>query len=329
MSKQANPRLVGAFVVVGVLLAFVIVALIGSLRALRARQTFVIYFPSSVSNLNVGAKVKWKGVPVGQVSDIRIRWNQDALSNEIPVFVSIELDRLGMDLDNPKVLQKEIANGMRARMDVESLISGMMYIELNYVQNAPPPQYFQKEHLYPELPASPSPFDAIGDVAFEIADNFRQFDFRRVSDNLNASLERANRLMDDIDAAGISRSVKSAANTVTSLAASPQVTTLLEDAAKTMRNLQELTAKLEKTADPLPGQVDALSAELARTMASVREAADSLKAGMSDNSRTMMSLDAALRELAAAARAARELTGFLERNPSALIGGRQNPETGK
>lgn len=313
----------------GVFLALVAMALIGSFRSFTARQTFVIYFPSSVNNLNVGAKVKWKGVPVGQVSDIRIRWNQDELSTEIPVFVDIELDRLGMELDEPKVLQREIANGMRAQMQWDSLISGMLYIELDYKPNPPPPEFFQEEQIYPEIPTIASPFDAIGDLAFEVADNVRQIDFKRISDNLNATLERTNALLKDVDAAGISQSVKSAANSVTSLASSPELTRMLEDASQTMRNLQALTAKLEQSAGPLPAQIEELSANINATLLSIQVAANALKEGVSDNSRTMMSLDAALRELTAAARAARDLTSFLERNPNAIIGGRQKPNSSK
>ena len=327
MSKQANPRLVGAFVVVGVLLAVVVVTLIGSFRAFKARQTFVIFFESSVNNLNVGAKVKWKGVPVGQVSDIRIRWNQDILSTEVPVFVQIDLTRLGMELDDQKVLRQEIANGMRAQMQWESLISGMLFIELNYVPNAPEPIFYEKEPTYPEIPAVASPFDAIGDMAFEIADNLRQIDFKRISDNLNTSLERVNRTLDELDAPGLSRSLKSAANSVTSLAGSPEIIQMLKDASAAMKNIQSLSARLESMAAPMPGQIDELSRQIGQTLASIQTTSDSLQKSFSDNSETMNSLNDALRELTAAARAAKELTGFLERNPGALLGGRHTPST--
>jgi len=327
VSKQANPRLVGAFVVIGILLAVVTVTMIGSFRAFKARQTFVMYFSSSVNNLNVGAKVKWKGVPVGQVSDIRIRWNQDALSTEVPVFVEIDLGRLGMDLEDKKVLKQEIANGLRAQMQWDSLISGMLYIELNYVANPAPPDFYETEKIYPELPTIAAPFDAIGDIAFEIADNLRQIDFKSISDNLNASLEQLNHTLQDLDASGLSRSMKSAANSVTSLAGSPQVTEMIENASATLKSIQALSEKLGDVAGPLPEQIGALSDQLRSMLASIEQTSSMLSDTVSDNSRTMTSLNDAMRELAAAARSARELTSFLERNPNALIGGRSNPET--
>lgn len=326
MSKQASPRLIGAFVVVGVLLALVIVGFVGSFRAFNARQTFVVYFDSSVNNLNVGAKVKWKGVPVGQVSDIRIRWNQSELSTAVPVFVEIDLDRLGMELDDPEILRQEIANGLRARMDMESIISGMLYIELNYVPNAGAPVLIEKEQLTPEIPAVASPLDAIGDLAFKIAENVSNIDFKRISDNLNASLENLNRVLADLDATGMSRSIKSAANSVTSLAGSPKVIELLDNANKTIADFRTLATDMSAVGKPLPGQINELSAQARKTMESIQLAADQLRLTSAENSEVVTSLNGALRELTAAARAANDLAGFLERNPNALISGRDVPQ---
>ena len=328
MSKQASPRLIGAFVVMGVLLACVVVAFIGSFRSFSARQTFVIYFNSSVNNLNVGAKVKWKGVPVGQVSDIRIRWNQSELSTAVPVFVEIDLDRLGMELDDPQVLKREIANGLRARMDMESIISGLLYIELNYVPNAGAASLVEKDLVTPEIPAVASPLDAIGDLAFKIAENISNVDFKRISDNLNASLENLNRVLADLDAAGISRSVKSAANSVTSLAGSPKIIELLDNATKTMADFRTLANDMDAVGKPLPGQIDALSQQAQKTMASIQAAADQLRSSSADTSEVVTSLNDALREMRDAARTANDLAGFLERNPNALISGRERPKEG-
>ncbi len=322
MKKQASPRLIGAFVVLAFLVLAVLVGLVGSFKAFKSRQTFVVYFKGSVNNLNVGAKVKWKGVPVGQVSDIRIRWNQDVLSTDIPVFVQLDLDRLGMRLDEENVMKREVESGLRARTQMESLISGMLYIDLDYLPDTAPPRYLERERIYPEIPAAPSPFDEIGDLAFKIADNIANVDFKRISDNLNASLEKVNKALDDLDAAGMSRSVKSAANSVTSLAGSPKVTALLDDAARTMTALRTLAETLNRVGGPLPEQIAALSAQAGATMKAIQSAADTLRDSAATDSDTLRSLNDALEELSSAARSVRDLADFLERNPGAILGGR-------
>jgi len=330
MSRQANPRLIGAFLVVAGVLLIVIFALIGSLKSFNSRKTFVVYFKGSVNNLNVGAKVKWKGVPVGQVSDVRIRWNQDVFSTEIPVFVEIDMDRLGMELDDPAELKKEIAAGLRARLEMESLISGMLYIQLNYVKNPDKPTFHEKDPVYPELPAAPSPFDELGDLAFKIAYNVGSIDFKRISDNINLSLEKLNRVLDDLDTAGISRSVKSAANSVTSLAGSPKINELLDNASLTMTSIRNLSASLEEMSKPLPGDVAELSSRAQKTLDSIDATAVQIRAAVSEDSETIVKLNEALSEMSAAARSAKELADFLERNPNALITGKDTrPEKKK
>jgi len=322
VKKQASPRLIGAFVVLALLVLAVLVGLVGSFKAFKSRQTFVVYFKGSVNNLNVGAKVKWKGVPVGQVSDIRIRWNQDVLSTDIPVFVQLDLDRLGMRLDEENVMKREVESGLRARTQMESLISGMLYIDLDYLPDAAPPRYLERERIYPEIPAAPSPFDEIGDLAFKIADNIANVDFKRISENLNTSLEKVNRVLDDVDAAGMSRSVKSAANSVTSLAGSPKVAALLDDAARTMTALRTLAETLNQAGGPLPEQIASLSAQAGATMKAIQSAADTLRESAAADSDTLRSLNDALEGLSSAARSVRDLADFLERNPGAILGGR-------
>ena len=323
MSRQANPRLIGAFLFAAGLLLVVIFALIGSLRTFNSRKTFVIYFKESVNNLNVGAKVKWKGVPVGQVSDVRIRWNQDVFSTEIPVFVEIDLDRLGMELDDTEELKREIAAGLRARLEMESMISGMLYIQLNYVQKPDPPVFYEKEPQYPEIPATPSPFDALGDLAFKIAYNFSSVDFKKIGDNINRSLEKLDKALEDLDAAGIGRSVKSAANSVTSLAGSPKIADLLDNASQTVASIRSLSAGLEKMSAPLPEQIGILSARAQKTLESIDETSERIRESLSEDSGTVVALNDALREMAAAARSAKELAEFLERNPNAVLAGRE------
>ena len=73
MGKKANPAVIGAFVVGAVALA------VARRRGVRlgpatsaTPTTFVLYFPGSVNGLSVGAPVKFKGVEIGTVTDIKL-----------------------------------------------------------------------------------------------------------------------------------------------------------------------------------------------------------------------------------------------------------------
>jgi ABC-type transporter Mla subunit MlaD len=102
---------------------------------------------------------------------------------------------------------------------------------------------------------------------------------------------------------------------------------MIEDASATMKSLQSVAARLDGMAEPMPGQLKELGDQISATLASIQATSDRLRDAASDNSETMSSLNDALRELTAAARAAKELTGFLERNPGAILGGRRTPST--
>src|SRR6266513_856271 len=98
MGRKASPAMIGAFVVGAVALALGGILLFGSGRLFKHASTFVMFFPGDVSGLNVGAPVKFKGVEIGSVSDVQLRFgNMERVSPDqvekgirIPVFVEID-----------------------------------------------------------------------------------------------------------------------------------------------------------------------------------------------------------------------------------------------
>ena len=94
MNKKISPTLIGAFVVGAVALIVIAILVFGSGRLFRQSRDFVLYFDNSVNGLRVGAPVKFKGVEVGSVKDIRLQLEQGKLINKIPVIIEIDLGKL-------------------------------------------------------------------------------------------------------------------------------------------------------------------------------------------------------------------------------------------
>ena len=92
MSKKANPARIGGFVLASLLLAVLGVALFGSGRFFERTEPFVCYFDGSINGLAVGSNVKFKGVPIGSVSEILLRFDEsdDSASVRIPVVIRID-----------------------------------------------------------------------------------------------------------------------------------------------------------------------------------------------------------------------------------------------
>ena len=94
MKQRVSPTLIGAFVLGAVLLAVTAVVLIGSGRFFRRTSPFVLYFPGSVNGLRIGAPVKFRGVEIGSVEDIRLQLQPDQSVSRIPVLIGIDPEKI-------------------------------------------------------------------------------------------------------------------------------------------------------------------------------------------------------------------------------------------
>src|SRR5215216_1998215 len=136
MSKKANPTLIGGFVVGALALLVAGILLFGKGLLFTTKHHFVVYFSDSVNGLNVGAPVKMRGVVVGTVKDVLAQF--DAKRNQVltPVVIEFEAERvmvIGRD-KRPKEpdIKTLIAHGLRAQLQLQSLVTGQLYVEVNF-----------------------------------------------------------------------------------------------------------------------------------------------------------------------------------------------------
>jgi paraquat-inducible protein B len=102
-SNQANPFAIGAFVIGAVVLAVTGLLIFGSGKLFKHTTRAVCFFTGDVTGLNVGAPVKFKGVDVGTVAEVRLRIPEEteAVTPEtakagarMPVVVEIDNDQV-------------------------------------------------------------------------------------------------------------------------------------------------------------------------------------------------------------------------------------------
>jgi len=72
MSKKANPTIIGAFVVGAIAIVTILILLLSGNVLFKKEVQAIMYFDGSVTGLNVGAPVKFRGVKVGTVTDIKL-----------------------------------------------------------------------------------------------------------------------------------------------------------------------------------------------------------------------------------------------------------------
>lgn len=89
MSRRANPKIVGGFVLASIGLLVTAALVFGSFTFLEVTRKAVVFFEGSVDGLSQGSAVLFRGVPLGRVIDVGIRYDPQDQSFEIPVIIEI------------------------------------------------------------------------------------------------------------------------------------------------------------------------------------------------------------------------------------------------
>ncbi len=137
MSKQANPTLIGAFVLGALALAILATLLLAGGTWFGERRQHVLYFEGAAQGLQVGAPVVFLGVKVGTVKEIQLGLDQSSLRFLVPVIIEIEPNvvhtRNGqtIDLRDRGVMRGLVERGLRGRLRMQSLLTGQLYVDLD------------------------------------------------------------------------------------------------------------------------------------------------------------------------------------------------------
>jgi paraquat-inducible protein B len=323
MSKRANPTLIGAFILAVIALIVVgVIALVPAL-ALGHRPVFISYFEDSLHGLEPGAAVKFQGVPVGNVVSIGVRLDPQEMSSSAPVRYRIDLRRLEaagrdfVDLQDEQVLRAHVAGGLRAQLQIESIVTGLLFVNLSYLDDPPPaPVVAFAEH--PVIPTAPSPFLALEAEAFELSAAARRV------------LAVAADMLETLDAEEFGASLVGAARAVERLADAPEIRAALGavpgaagQLTLTMTELQLLAERLTGAVDPFEAQVGATAAEALLVLQTMRETMEATRGAVTTDAGIGYRVEGTLISLSQAADAIRRLVASLEHDPSMLLRGRR------
>jgi paraquat-inducible protein B len=324
MSRRANPTAIGLFMIGALVLTVIGVATLAATSLFDRQSTFISYFSESVNGLEVGAAVKFQGVLVGRVTELLIQIEPNDRTFQVPVRYDIDLSRLTsaggtfVQLDEPEVLRQQIADGLRAQLQMESIVTGQLYIELAYRTDPPPAELESRPTAYPEIPTTPSLLAAFGTQAGSMVG-----DVLRILFQVNEMLEAVN--MEEIN-----RSVVASAGAVERLADSEEIRRALSDVPemtaqfnRTMGEMEKLAERLTASIDPLQLEMAGTNSEVVLTLQSVRETMIETRGLLTPDSGVGYQMEGAMLSLREAADALRELTLSLERNPDMLLRGKR------
>ncbi|MBF6569023.1 MAG: MCE family protein [Candidatus Binataceae bacterium] len=329
MGKRDNPRLIGAFVVGAVALLILGVVLLGSGRLLGQAPHYVLYFKGSVNGLRVGSSVKVRGVTVGSVRKILLSFDpageakyREKHPDVILIAVVIEIDTAQLaglgavsvrGLNNPAEFHEAVQHGLRAYLGTESLVTGMLFISLDFVPNSPAAHVLPTDSPYLEIPTIPTVFEqAQQDVLMALA-KLRKVDFEALITSLTETL-----------------------NALRELVASPRTQAVVDSLTRATNSLDKTSNSIRQLAEGLNSEITPLSKSLQTTSESANLALrqanatlTSVQHSIAPDSPLGYQLNQTLSQLSTAAREVRNLAEYLQRNPSALVRGKAQTETTK
>lgn len=327
MSIRANPTAIGAFLIGAVVIAIVGLSVLASATWFQRQSTFVSFFGESINGLEYGAPVKFQGVPIGTVTAMEIQIDRVGKTFQVPVQFEIDLKRLQtvrgsfVDLSDPAVLKEQIADGLRVRLQMESLVTGQLYLELSYNPDAQPPQLETHTTKYPELPTTPSMMAALGTGAGSVVQDVVKVLFQ------------VNELLAEIDMPEINAAVVSTAQAVQRLVNAPEIRQALADmpvataqVTRTMVAVERLAVTADSAIGPIGVQAERATTELATALQALRRTLEQTEGLLSMDSGIGFELQGALASLKEAADALQLLTTTLEQSPDILIRGKKPPE---
>jgi len=317
--KKTNPKLIGAFVIGGLVLVITALVLFSSQDLFTPKRFFVAYFHQSVNGLNVGAPMRFRGIPVGEVLKIDGVYDP-ATGNMIP---RITLEFHPETMENAYVEEGEytllpflLASGMRASLKSASLLTGQLYVSLDFHPGTPERYLGSGIDEYPELPTLDSGLD-------QVIAKLTELPIEELIAHLSGALAAAEDLLRH-------------PRVEESLAVLP---TLLTDVDHTVVDLRHL----------INGEVADVAREVSQTLVVARSALQSLSTAITEeslvqvnstltefeetlqllqerldaNEPLMHELTAALREIGDAARSVRDLADVLEEHPESLVRGKR------
>ena len=297
MEREANYAAVGAFVLVVALAAALFVYWYSGTRVHRKYDHYEIYFNGSVSGLEQGAAVRYLGVRVGRVVQMRID-PRDA--GRVEVIAAID----STTPISPRTL---------AELELQG-VTGLLYIDLQQTTRAAAPSVASLK--YPVIRAAPSQFDVF------------LAQLPRLSAAAGGVIARLSRVLSDRNIDDVSRSLDNLSQASSSL---PQT---VRSVNALLVQLRSATAELGATAKSARNVMDTAGPEIVTTVRHLQTVADNLSQAtdqldkMVAENRTdvrsftrtsLPEIESFVREGRAAAVEIRQLSASLRQNPSQLL----------
>ena len=239
--------------------------------AMRRRDTevqpFELFFDESLRGLDPGAPVDFHGIVLGQVKSVDLDFDPKTQHFRFPVDIDLYPERLrsrvrGGELRRPSTVAQErarmdalVAQGLRAQLRTGNLLTGQLYIALDFFPQAPKASLDWKQ-TPPQLPTIQGTFGELQAMLGTLTKKLDRVPIDRIATELEGTLADTRKLVNRL-----------------STDVAPAAKDVMDNASRTLQTAQATLA----TDAPLQSDLRQTLQELTRTMTSMQNLLDYLQ----------------------------------------------------
>ncbi|MGO8920184.1 MAG: intermembrane transport protein PqiB [Stellaceae bacterium] len=166
------------------------------------RARMLVEFEGTVRGLAIGAPVEAQGITIGRVVDFHLVVDAAKKTVRVPVVCEIELDRVGVtnlppeQLGKGKLMAGLVALGLRAQLRTSSLLTGELFVALDFFPDAPPAEIIETD-TYPQVPTVPTQLESLTRSVSQTLDKLAALPLDDIVKDARKTLDAAQRLMVD------------------------------------------------------------------------------------------------------------------------------------
>ena len=223
MVNRKTKFIVGVFMAGGISIAVVAIIWLGMSRIFEKGNYYAVYFDESVQGLSVDSPVKYRGVAIGRVTQIKVAPD----SKLIEVILIIETD---IKAENDMVAQLKVVG-----------ITGSMFIELDRHEEGDesrtPELRFPTEH--PVFATRPSDISELFRGIDDIVQKLNMLDIGGISDRIKGTLEHIDQSVVSADVGDLSVKLKKAIDDIDRSVTDLDLPGISSDVKKTLSILNQ------------------------------------------------------------------------------------------
>ncbi|MGQ9819078.1 MAG: MlaD family protein [Candidatus Kapaibacteriales bacterium] len=257
--KITNSFLIGIFVLFGFVLTGLAIIWFGTSKLLRESSYYVTYFVGSVEGISKGNPVKYLGVPVGSIYDVRVAPD----GRMIEIIIVME-----------KIIP--VSDSLRVKIEFSGLTGGK-FLQLFYALDSSILNWHPKLTFNPPfrvIPSAPSGIETLEAGLRQTLEKVTEFKFGEVSTQIVASLKSAKSFLENEELWSSIQNLKYTTERLKSISEKADASNLINILEESAYNLKETISKLEIFSDSLNFELQ--NAQISNKVASVFKQADSV-----------------------------------------------------